>query len=121
MKRYISFAALTLVLVGISVSAVFIHRAAAEQREGILKQDLRNMRGAIDSYTWEKKREPLSLGDLVAGAYLQEIPEDPVTSKADWVLVFDHPSHDKTIDGGLVDVHSASELIGSNGLVYSDW
>lgn len=120
MKR--PFTLLTGIMVAIGISAFFCHRAALQQRESALKQDLRMMRGAIDSYIFEKKHEPQSLGDLVAGDYMSEVPTDPVTSKTDWVLVFDHPSEcGKSTERGIVDVHSPSGHVGINGLAYSDW
>ena len=40
----------------------------------MLKEDLRVMRSAIDSYTMDKQKAPQSLDDLVQDGYLKVIP-----------------------------------------------
>ncbi len=51
----------------------------------MLKEDLRVMRSAIDSYTMDKQKAPQSLDDLVQDGYLKAIPEDPMTkSRETW-------------------------------------
>jgi general secretion pathway protein G len=92
------------------------------ERERILKRDLMMMRQAIDNYTLNKERAPQSLQDLANGSYLKEIPTDPFTRKKDWVLQFDSvvlsPEQRST---GVVDVHSASSQVDSNGIPYNEW
>jgi general secretion pathway protein G len=92
------------------------------ERERTLKQDLMIMRQAIDSYTLDKQEPPQSLEALVSGHYLKEIPTDPFTRKKDWVRQFDTvvvtAEHSST---GLVDVHSASSQVGSDGVPYNEW
>jgi len=99
------------------VSAV---RAA---KEAVLKEDLRVMRAAIDSYTMDKQKAPQSLDDLVQGGYLKAIPEDPMTKARDtWVTDMSDSLHslDQT-DPGIDDVHSGSQETGSDGQSYSTW
>jgi general secretion pathway protein G len=92
------------------------------EREPILKEDLQMMRQAIDNYTLDKQEPPQSLEALVNGHYLKEIPTDPVTRKKDWVPQFDtvtlNPEDSST---GLVDVHSASSQVSSDGTPYNEW
>jgi general secretion pathway protein G len=99
------------------VSAV---RAA---KEAVLKEDLRVMRSAIDSYTMDKQKAPQSLDDLVQEGYLKAIPEDPMTKARDtWVTDVSDSLHslDQT-DPGIDDVHSGSQETGSDGQPYSTW
>jgi general secretion pathway protein G len=105
----------------------FFHSGCGSQRsqreaEEKLKLDLHTMRQAIDEYTLDKDKPPQSLQDLMNGHYLEEIPTDPFTRKKDWVLEFDRvvlsPEQSST---GVVDVHSASGRVGSNGMAYSEW
>jgi len=99
------------------VSAV---RAA---KEAVLKEDLRVMRSAIDSYTMDKQKAPQSLDDLVQEGYLKVIPEDPMTKARDtWVTDVSDSLHslDQT-DPGIDDVHSGSQETGSDGQPYSTW
>jgi general secretion pathway protein G len=92
-------------------------------QEAVLKEDLRVMRSAIDSYTMDKQKAPQSLDDLVQEGYLKVIPEDPMTKARDsWVTDVSDSLHslDQT-DPGIDDVHSGSQETGSDGQPYSTW
>ncbi len=92
-------------------------------REAVLKEDLRVMRSAIDSYTMDKQKAPQSLDDLVTEGYLKVIPEDPMTKSRDtWVTDVSDSLHslDQT-DPGIDDVHSGAQDTGSDGQAYSTW
>jgi len=90
---------------------------------GVLKEDLHVLRAAIDSYTMDKQKAPQSLDDLLQDGYLRSIPEDPFTRTKDtWVTDTSDAMHslDQT-DPGIVDVHSGSLELGSDGQPYSTW
>ncbi|MGA8742501.1 MAG: hypothetical protein WB561_15045, partial [Terracidiphilus sp.] len=92
-------------------------------QEAVLKEDLRVMRSAIDSYTMDKQKAPQSLDDLVQEGYLKVIPEDPMTKSRDsWTTDVSDSLHslDQT-DPGIDDVHSGSQETGSDGQAYSTW
>jgi len=60
--------------------------AIKSAHEAVLREDLRVMRTAIDSYTMDKQKAPQSLDDLLNDGYLRSIPEDPMTHSRDtWV------------------------------------
>lgn len=91
--------------------------------EAVLKEDLRVMRTAIDSYTMDKQKAPQSLDDLVQEGYLKVIPVDPMTKVRDtWVTDTSDSLHslDQT-DPGIDDVHSGSQETGTDGQPYSTW
>jgi len=97
--------------------------AIRNAREAVLKEDLRVMRSAIDSYTMDKQKAPQSLEDLVQEGYLKVIPEDPMTKARDtWNTDTSDALHslDQT-DPGIDDVHSGSQETGSDGQPYSTW
>ncbi|MEI9980085.1 MAG: prepilin-type N-terminal cleavage/methylation domain-containing protein [Edaphobacter sp.] len=92
-------------------------------KEAVLKEDLHVLRQAIDSYTVDKQKAPQSLDDLVQGGYLKAIPKDPFTNRTDtWMLAQDDTlqSLDQT-EAGVNDIHSGSQLTGSDGTSYSTW
>ena len=97
--------------------------AIRNAKEAVLKEDLRVMRTAIDSYTMDKQKAPQSLEDLVQEGYLKVIPEDPMTKARDtWITDTSDALHslDQT-DPGIDDVHSGSQETGSDGQPYSTW
>jgi general secretion pathway protein G len=92
-------------------------------KEAVLREDLRVMRTAINSYTVDKEKAPQSLEDLVSGGYLKAIPKDPVTGRTDtWQTAQSDTlnSIDQT-QGGIDDVHSGAQQVGTDGTTYNTW
>lgn len=109
------------ILVGIAAPVFKTHVIHA--REAVLKEDLYNLRQAIDQYTQDKTKAPQSLEDLVSAGYLKKIPEDPMTNSTEsWQLVQEDVaiSLDQT-ETGITDVHSGSNGTSSEGTAYSSW
>jgi|SRR5215470_14022339 len=108
------------ILLGVMVPVYKIHILHAN--EAVLKQDLRNMRDAIDQYSQDKQKAPQSLDDIVSAGYLHAIPKDPFTHATDWQAVQEDvlTALDQTAPG-ITDVKSASSLISSEGTAYSSW
>lgn len=91
-------------------------------READLKNDLRNMRLAIEDYARDRDQLPHSLQELVDAKYLKEIPTDPMTRRKDWQPEFDEDtSESKETARGIASVRSNSSAIGSDGSPYSSW
>jgi general secretion pathway protein G len=98
-------------------------KAIQHAREAVLREDLRTLREAIDSYTMDKQKAPQSLDDLLQDGYIKTIPEDPMTkSNTTWVTDSSDAMHslDQT-DPGIDDVHSGSDETGSDGQAYNTW
>ena len=92
------------------------------QKEAILKQYLSTIRSTIDQYTEDKGQAPQHLGNLVTAGYLRSIPQDPFTGAPNWVEVQeDAASRADRNRPGISDVHSASNLISSEGTRYDSW
>jgi general secretion pathway protein G len=87
-------------------------------REAVLKQDLAQMRDAIDKYHGDRGRFPDSLEDLVTHKYLRKIPLDPITeSFTSWVAI--PPAEaDK---GNVFDVKSGATGTAIDGTSYAEW
>ncbi|MGA7157478.1 MAG: prepilin-type N-terminal cleavage/methylation domain-containing protein [Acidobacteriaceae bacterium] len=108
-----------LISIAVPIYANMVRRA----KEAVLKEDLHTMRTAIDSYTVDKQKAPQSLDDLVQAGYLKSIPVDPMTGRNDeWVTSESDTMTDiDETEGGLDDVHSASQGIASDGTSYNTW
>jgi len=111
------------ILVGLSLPQY--KNAAKFARETVLKDDLYTMRTLINQYYVDKGKYPESLQILVDEEYLMKIPEDPITKSSDtWVEVPQELTLDEMTSGvvpGIVDVHSSSEEIGTDGTAYNTW
>ena len=92
----------------------------AEGREAYLRDDLSMMRDGIKKYTSDLG-PPQSLDELVKLGYMSHIPRDPITDKADWVIVQYNCSTLVNCKKGIKDVHSASTAKSTKGSSYSDW
>src|SRR5580765_4708210 len=108
------------IMLGVMVPVYKIHILHAN--EAVLKQDLFNMRQAIDQYTQDKSKAPQDLNDLVTAGYLHAIPKDPFTHAPDWQVVQGDvmQSIDQTAPG-ISDVKSSYNLMSSEGTAYSSW
>lgn len=85
-------------------------------REAVLRQDLFTMRELLDHHRADKGKYPPSLDGLVTAGYLRAIPKDPFTnSPSSWQQIIE------PTEGGIFDVYSGSDLVGTNGTPYNQW
>jgi general secretion pathway protein G len=111
-------------IIGILVSmAVPIYqKSVVRAKESVLKQNLFTLRTVIDNYTYDKSKAPQSLQDLVTEGYLRQIPVDPMTGQADWVVVMeDAVTSVNQMEPGIFDVHSKSDKKSLEGSPYNEW
>ena len=109
------------ILLGVMIPVYRLHILHAH--EAVLKEDLYNMRQAIDQFTQDKGKAPQDLNDIVSAGYLRAIPKDPFTNAADtWQTVQEDvlTSIDQTAPG-ITDVKSGSSQVSSDGTAYSTW
>jgi general secretion pathway protein G len=118
-------------------------------KESVLREDLYNLRSTIDQFYADQGRYPDSLGDLKEKNYLRGIPKDPFANKDtnaedSWDTVpppaaaaqsssGSSPSSvydTSTIkpgqvlnanSGNVYDVHSKSDLMGTDGKAYKEY
>lgn len=116
---------MTIILILASMVTPTYHVAIVRAREAVLRDDLYTMRNLIDEYTLDKQQPPATLQDLVDDGYLRGgLPEDPFTnSNQTWkVDLEDVPLSPGQTVSGIVDVHSGSDDISSDGeTAYSSW
>lgn len=87
-------------------------------KEAVLRENLHQMRDALDKFYGDNGRYPDALNDLVSRRYLRRIPLDPITdSEQTWVAV---PPADPR-QGGVADVRSGAAGNGRDGTPYAGW
>ncbi len=106
-----------LVLVSIlaAIVAPMVGPTITRAKESALREDLFVVRKGIDDYYADKGVYPASLAVLREERYLRKIPLDPLT-ETQWALVFS-----KVEPRGVIDLHSTSEQIASDGTQYASW
>jgi len=114
---------ITLIGILVTIAVPSYQRSLLKAREAVLKEDLYQIRKAIDAYFADHAKYPDSLEELVDNKYLREIPVDPITqSRETWETVQpEAPPDGELAEGGIFDIHSGSELIGLNGEPYAEW
>jgi general secretion pathway protein G len=85
-------------------------------RETVLRQDLFTLRELLDHHRADKGKYPPSLDSLVAAGYLRVLPHDPFTNSSNSWQEMLEPT-----EGGIFDVYSGSDLVGTNGTAYNKW
>ena len=90
-------------------------------REAVLRDDLFKMRSLIDQFAADKGRLPQSLDELVSEGYIRDVPVDPFTGQKDWALTTGDDPNSMSGETGIVDVHSASAEVSTEGTPYSEW
>jgi len=87
-------------------------------KEAVLRENLNQMRDALQKYYGDKGKYPDALEALAAEKYLRKVPVDPVTeSSTTWVVV----APDDPKKGAVFDVRSGAPGQASDGTSYGDW
>ena len=85
-------------------------------RETVLRQDLFTLRELLDHHRADQGKYPPSLDGLVVAGYLRALPKDPFThSSSSWQEITE------PAEGGIFDLYSGSDLVGTNGSAYNTW
>ena len=113
---------ISVMIILISIAIPNYNRTVIQARESVLRSNVNMLRGLISQYTLDKQKAPQSLDDLVTAGYLRQIPVDPMTKETNWEVVNEDTlmSVDQQ-EPGIVDVHSASNGIATDGTTYSTW
>lgn len=89
-----------------------------QARDVALKENLRQVRDAIDKFYADQARYPAALAELVARRYLRGLPIDPVTQRSDsWVIV----PPPNGVDGAVFDLRSGAPGQARDGSAYASW
>ena len=104
----------------VSIAAPRYLLSLERAREASLRSSLQTLRAAIDQYSADRGHYPDDLDALVAGRYLRQAPEDPLTGRRDsWVLLA--PAPDSLLAGGVWDVRSGAAGRSRDGGLYAEW
>lgn len=109
-----------ILIILISVAVPTYRRSVQHARETVLKENLWQMRRAIDQYSADKQKLPKRIDDLVEAKYLNEVPIDPILEKAQWNEVSGtDPNRDN--ESGMIDVKSEADGTDLDGVEYSKY
>jgi general secretion pathway protein G len=113
---------MAIISVLMSIAVPFYQKSIVSTKESLLHNQLFTLRTVIDEYTFDKKKAPQSLQDLVSEGYLRAVPIDPMTGNESWVTVQEDALSmvDQTAPR-IVDVHSASGGKSLSGVLYSQF
>ena len=93
-------------------------KSVDRSKETVLKENLNQVRDALQKYYADKGKYPESLDALVSEKYLRKMPFDPVTDSPDtWIIV---PPADPQ-QRGVYDVRSGAPGSASDGTAFADW
>lgn len=111
--------AMFVLIILLSVAVPVYQRTVQHAKETVLKENLWQMRRAIEQYTADKGRLPQSINALVEARYLREVPIDPILEKAEWEEKFGTDPMSPDGERGLVDVKSLATGLDSDGNPYN--
>jgi general secretion pathway protein G len=114
---------MAIISVLVSIAVPLYQKSITRTKESLLKNNLFTLRTVIDEYTFDKKKAPQTLDDLVTEGYLRNVPIDPITGNdRSWrVVMEDSVSMVDQTQPGIFDVHSGSDLKSLEGTPYSQW
>jgi general secretion pathway protein G len=110
--------ALTIIALLLTIAAPRYFGSLARAEESVLKENLFQLRDALNKHYADTGRYPTSLDELVAKKYLRSVPSDPITqSPATWIVVA--PADPQL--GAVYDVKSGAKGAGRDGRPYEQW
>lgn len=105
-------------IVGIlaTLAAPSYQSSLIKARETVLRHDLFTLRELLDQHRADQGKYPPSLDGLITAGYLRALPKDPFTNSPNsWQQIME------PTEGGIFDVYSGSDIIGTNGTPYNQW
>src|SRR5216117_2938696 len=112
---------ISIIIILAAVALPQYQKTVMHARETVLKDDLFRMRSIIDEYAADKGKLPESLDDLVTAGYIGEVPKDPITDNKEWKLDTGEDPYSTEGGSGVINVHSSSSDVSTEGTPYSEW
>ena len=114
---------IAIIVILITIAIPIYSKTIQRSKESVLKNNIFTLQSVIDSYTYDKRKAPGSLRDLVEAGYLREVPIDPMTgSSQTWRLIMEDSN--QAVDQsapGIFDIRSGSDKTSLDGSAYADW
>lgn len=105
-----------------SVGLVGYRHHTRVAREAVLKENLYQLRHALEQFRADKQKYPSTLDALAEKGYLRAIPEDPMTKTKEWTVEFEQADTENPEgEVGISNVRSQSTDLGDNGIPYNEW
>ena len=114
---------MTIIALLSTVGIVGYRHSTKLSKESVLKENLFQIRHALEQYHADRSRYPSSLAELRSKGYVREIPKDPMTNSAEtWRTILESADPDAPdAEPGIYDVRSGSQDISEDQVPYSDW
>ena len=114
---------MTIIALLSTVGIVGYRHSTKLSKESVLKENLFQIRHALEQYHADRSRYPSSLAELRTKGYVREIPKDPMTNSAEtWITIPEGADPDAPdAEPGIFDVRSGSQDISEDQVPYSDW
>src|ERR1700734_3442087 len=80
---------MAIISIMMAIAIPMYQKTLLRTKESLLRNNLFTMRTVIDEYTFDKKKAPQTLQDLVTEGYLRAVPIDPITGNDQWALVME--------------------------------
>lgn len=113
--------AMFILIILLSIALPTYNRSVQHARETVLKENLWQMRRAIDQFASDKGRLPASVEEMVSEQYLRETPVDPITEKTEWDEIMGEDPMSPDGEQGLTNVKSLAEGTDMDGKAYKDY
>src|SRR6059058_6062918 len=113
--------AMFIMIILLSVAVPTYQRSVQHAKETVLKENIWQIRRAIEQYRADKGKLAKSVDDLVTAKYLYEKPIDPIADKTEWKEIMGDDPSSSEAEQGLTNVESLAEGEDSNGVSYSKY
>lgn len=113
--------AMFILIILLSVAVPTYQRSVQQAKETVLKENLWQMRRAIEQFSGDKGKLPQNVDELVEAKYLRERPIDPVLESTEWEEIQGEDPNSTDGEQGMVNVKSTSPGSDSNGKAFSEY
>ncbi len=114
---------MTIIALLSTVGIVGYRHSTKLSKESVLKENLFQIRHALEQYHADRSRYPTSLAQLRDKGYVREVPKDPMTNSSEtWKVEMESADPDQPdAEPGIWNVRSGSQDISEDQVPYSDW